>query len=99
MDDPEAPRDSQAGESCHLLEVYAMPDCPGWHRATALVAAASAAGIAGLAVRSVDLTQCAATVPESVIASPTWLLDGRRIALGNPDPAWLLAHLRNSSGR
>jgi hypothetical protein len=80
-------------ETRHLLEVYAMPHCPGWHCATALAMRAQAAGIAGVEIRLVDLSRPGTAVPETVIASPTWVLDGRRIALGNPDPDWLLARL------
>ena len=70
-----------------------MPHCPGWHCATALAMQAQAAGIAGVEIRLIDLLHPRTAVPESVIASPTWVLNGRRITLGNPDPDWLLARL------
>lgn len=75
-----------------------MPDCPGWDRAQALAEVVRASSIPGLELRMVDLTGADAVVPESVIASPTWVLDERRIALGNPDPEWLLALLRGLTG-
>jgi hypothetical protein len=77
----------------HLLEVYAMPHCPGWHRATALAMHVHAIGIAGVEIRLVDLSRPGSVVPDCVVASPTWVLDGRRFSLGNPDPGWLLARL------
>lgn len=80
-------------ERAHLLEVYAMCGCPGWRRATDLATLARTTGIAGVQVRIVDLSHPGTVVPESVVASPTWLLDGHRIALGNPDADWLLARL------
>jgi len=38
-------------------------------------------------VRLVDLEQADEPIPESVFATPTYLLDGRRWSLGNPSPA------------
>ncbi|MGH2613718.1 MAG: hypothetical protein ACRDJC_00625 [Thermomicrobiales bacterium] len=76
-----------------LLEVYTMPHCPGWHCATSLATQVHAAGLTGVEIRLVDLSRPGVVVPETVVASPTWLLDGRRISLGNPDPDWLLARL------
>ncbi len=80
-------------EITHLLEVYVMPDCPGRQRATTLATLVRAAGIRGVKVRVVELSRPGTVVPECVVASPTWVLDGRRIAFGNPDPDWLLARL------
>lgn len=81
-----------AGPS-HRLVVYVMTGCPGWSRARQLASLITDAGIAGLDVTIIDLATITTPLPTSVIASPTWLLDGKRIALGNPDPDWLLAHL------
>ncbi len=41
----------------------------------------------GIAVRMVDVADAAEPLPESVFATPTYLLDGRRWFLGNPSPA------------
>ncbi len=38
-------------------------------------------------VRMVDVGAAGETLPESVFATPTYLLDGRRWSLGNPSPA------------
>lgn len=98
MDDPECPGAAQSTNAAHLLAVYAMPDCPGWGRAQALAAIARAAGISRLEVRVVDLSQAERAVPDCVVASPTWVLDDRRIAFGNPDPDWLLSRLGTLTG-
>jgi hypothetical protein len=98
MDDRESPGISWKPTVRHRLAVYALPHCPGWGRAEALAAAVRAAGISGLEVRLVDLSQPAQPVPECVVASPTWVLNGRRIAFGNPDPDWLLSWLRVLAG-
>jgi hypothetical protein len=79
--------------AARLLAVYATPGCPGWNRAHALAALIQAAGIADLEVRVVDLSRAGRAVPECVVASPTWVLDGRRVAFGNPEPDWLLSRL------
>lgn len=39
-----------------------------------------------VAVRLVDLEQADEPIPESVFATPTYLIDGRRWSLGNPSP-------------
>jgi hypothetical protein len=92
VDDPRH-LSAEPGATPHLLVVYAIPDCPGWNRARELAAFVQAASIARLEVRVVDLAQAETAVPECVVASPTWVLDDRRIAFGNPEPNWLLARI------
>ncbi len=84
---------SNASGVQHQLLVYAMRTCPGWSNATDLVTLVREHGIGGLEVRLVDLSAHDAPVPDFVVASPTWSLDGRRLSLGNPDPEWLLARV------
>ena len=96
MDDRGGPDRAITSGTTHVLAIYALPDCPGWSRATAIVAMILDAAIPGLDVRLIDLSRVEGPPPLAVIASPTWMLNGRRIALGNPDPDWLLAIL---SGR
>lgn len=98
MDERDCPGAAHCREAAHLLAVYATPGCPGWNRARALAALVQAAGIAELEVRVVDLSRAGRAAPECVVASPTWVLDGRRIAFGNPDPDWLLARLGDLAG-
>lgn len=76
-----------------ILEVYAMPGCPGWRRAVTLATVTRLAAIPGVEVVVRDLSSPWTHAPESVVASPTWVLDGRRLALGNPDLEWLLERL------
>ncbi len=76
-----------------LLAVYLVPGCPGWDRARALAAHLESAALEHLEVQVIDLSRVE-TAPACVVASPTWVLDGRRLALGNPDAEWLLARLR-----
>ena len=40
-----------------------------------------------VAVRLVDVADAVEPLPESVFATPTYLIDGRRWFLGNPSPA------------
>lgn len=40
-----------------------------------------------ITVRMVDVAAAGEPLPESVFATPTYLLDGRRWSLGNPSPA------------
>lgn len=93
MDDWDRPGAAQSDEATHLLAVYATPGCPGWNQARMLAAMVETVAIAGLEVRVVDLSRADRPVPECVVASPTWVLDGRRIAFGNPEPSWLLSRL------
>ncbi len=93
MDDPECPGAERTTTAAHLLAVYVLPDCPGWSRAQALAAITRAAGISNLEVRVFDLSLAGIVVPDCVVASPTWVLDNRRIGFGNPDPDWLLTRL------
>jgi hypothetical protein len=93
VDDPERPGAGRRATAAHLLAVYAMPDCPGWGRAQELAAIVREMGIARLEVCFVDLTRADKVAPECVVASPTWVLDDRRIAFGNPEPDWLLSRL------
>jgi hypothetical protein len=97
MEDRDCLGAAQCGEATHLLAVYAMPGCPGWNRAQALASLLQAADIADLEVRIVDLSRDRGA-PECVVASPTWVLDGRRLAFGNPDADWLLARLSALTG-
>ncbi len=46
-----------------------------------------------IAVRLVDVAEAAEPLPESVFATPTYLIDGRRWYLGNPSPAEVIETL------
>ncbi|MBI3974461.1 MAG: hypothetical protein HY332_24545 [Chloroflexi bacterium] len=77
------------------LEVYVASHCLGCAEARRL-AAAAAQRFPGLDVRTIDIEAAAdagtsPALPESVVAVPTYLLDGAVIARGNPDPEQLFA--------
>jgi hypothetical protein len=90
MDDRSSPDRVRTSGTTHVLAVYALPNCPGWIRATMIAVQILDAGVPGVDVRLIDLSRVEGP-PPTVIASPTSILDGRRIALGNPDPDWLIA--------
>lgn len=45
----------------------------------------------------VELNKPTAEIPESVFASPTYMLDGRVIFLGNPSPTQLVEQLQGAT--
>ena len=69
------------------LDVFVAADCAA--SATARRIADDVARAApALAVRVVDIDAEPTSVPATVVAVPTYVLDGRLIHLGNPSPAW-----------
>ena len=44
-------------------------------------------------IRVVNLSEPGADVPETVVAVPTFVLDGKVLHLGNPREGWLLKEL------
>lgn len=80
-----------------ILEIYIAPDCFGCETARNLARAVQSLARADLEVRLLDLSNPAVIRPASVFAVPTYVLDGRVISLGNPEPDWLLAQLAPSS--
>ena len=84
-----------------VLEVFVSADC-----AASAVARRIAADVAcaapDLVVRIIDIHAEPAAVPTSVVAVPTYALDGRLIHLGNPSPAWrreFLSRLEKGAAR
>ncbi len=65
------------------LDVYVAENCFGCDEARRL-ADVVAARFARLSVRVVDLEREPHARPESVVAVPSYVLDGRVISLGNP---------------
>ncbi len=76
------------------LEVYVASDCPSCAEARSL-ATATAARFPRVDVRTIDVDAKPAgaveRLPVGVVAVPTYLLDGRVVALGNPEPERLFA--------
>jgi len=69
------------------LEIFVAADCAAsaaaWRIANDVARAAP-----DLAVRMVDIETEPNSVPASVVAVPTYVLDGRLVHLGKPSPAW-----------
>ncbi len=67
------------------LEIYVVEGCIGCDRARQIAASVRAA-YPGITVDIVDLSATPAeAVPEQVMATPTYILDGLVISLGNPN--------------
>jgi len=75
------------------LEIYVAPDCLGCETARDLAARVRETGAPNLDVRLIDLGTPGAVRPPAVFAVPTYLLDGRVLSLGNPEPSWLMERL------
>lgn len=75
------------------LEIFVAPDCLGCETARDLAASVRETGAPHLDVHVIDLGAPDAVRPPAVFAVPTYLLDGRVLSLGNPDPAWLIERL------
>lgn len=74
------------------LDVYVAEHCFGSDEARRL-ADVVASRFARLSVRVVDLEREPHVRPDTVVAVPSYVLDGRVIALGNPRQAELLLDL------
>lgn len=77
------------------LEIYLADHCENCQEAARL--AVLAASVPGVEVCMVNLDDPAANVPPTVVAAPTYILDGRIISLGNPYPDELLRLLRQDA--
>lgn len=76
------------------LEIFVLPDCIGCERASQLVERVRAMLGDSIVVRLIDLSDPATQPQPEVFAVPTYVLNGRRLCLGNPDEEWLLHRLR-----
>jgi len=72
-----------------VLQVFVESDCGACRRALHL-ADQVRARFPALQVEVVNLSESAATPPETVFAVPTFLIDGAVLSLGNPRPADLM---------
>lgn len=77
------------------LEIYLADHCDNCQEALRLAELAET--VPNVEVSVVNLDSPHAQVPQSVVAVPTYLLDGRVISLGNPYPDELLRLLRRDS--
>jgi hypothetical protein len=67
----------------HSLQVYVSDCCPGSDEARAMAQMMSAA-FPELRVQIINLDQPGTQAPMAVFATPTYLLDGELLWLGNP---------------
>jgi hypothetical protein len=74
------------------LEIYITDQCTNCREA--VVIAEQAGGIAGLEVTVVNLDTPGQPVPPQVFATPTYILNGLVVSLGNPERDEFLAGLR-----
>ena len=75
------------------LQVVVASHCLSCEPAQAL-AGELAEQCAGLMVEVVDLDAPGARAPDAAFAVPTYVLDGRVLWLGNPDPMEAVEHLQ-----
>lgn len=74
------------------LDIYITDQCANCQEA--LVIAEQAGGIVGLEVTVVNLDAPGQSVPPRVFATPTYILNGLVVSLGNPERNGFLAGLR-----
>ncbi len=74
------------------LEIYITDQCANCQEA--LLIAEQADGIVGLEVTVVNLDAPGQSVPPQVFATPTYVLNGLVVSLGNPERDAFLAGLR-----
>ena len=74
------------------LEIYITDQCTNCQEAVLI--AEQASGIAGLEVTVVNLDAPGQLVPPQVFATPTYVLNGLVVSLGNPERETFLAGLR-----
>ncbi len=74
------------------LEIYVSSQCGNCDEA--LLIAEQAVGIAGLDVAVVDVDVPDCSIPPSVVAVPTYSLNGRVVSMGNPSREAFLAELQ-----
>src|SRR5919197_2580490 len=77
------------------LDVYIANHCLNCADALAL-AEEAAARFSDVVVRVIDLDLEQEPPPDNIVAVPTYVLDGRTISLGNPDPEELFARLHEA---
>jgi hypothetical protein len=77
------------------LVIYISSHCENCSEARRL-ADLAATRYPTLPVRVVDLDKEHAPPPDYIVAVPTYVMDGRVIALGNPDSEELMAHVRQA---
>lgn len=88
---------NQTRQTPHLLEIYIGQHC--WNCTEALAIAEQARQIQGIMVQVIDLDQPGSIPPAHIFAVPTYVLNGKVIALGNPERQKFLASLQAQAER
>lgn len=78
-----------------VLDIYIDQDCPGCTQAQELAHYVKNK-LPEIEVRIFDLARPNIERPSNVFAVPTYLLNGKRLSLGNPNVDDLLTKLENS---
>jgi hypothetical protein len=76
------------------LEIYVASHCTNCQEALAIAEAAR--HIVGLDVKVIDLDRETEETPDSIVAVPTFRLNGRVVSLGNPEPQRFFRELGQS---
>jgi glutaredoxin-related protein len=67
------------------LRIFIAENCPGCNDARE-IAAQIEQNYPKIAVELVDIVESRAAIPESIFATPTYMLNDRVVSLGNPSP-------------
>lgn len=78
-----------------ILDIYIDQDCPGCTQAQEMASYVKSK-LPEIEVRIFDLARPNIKRPSNVFAVPTYLLNGKRLSLGNPNLEDLLATLGDS---
>jgi hypothetical protein len=79
-----------------VLRIFVKEDCSGCDEAQQ-IATWVEQDFPHLSVELVDIGNPQAVVPESVFATPTYMLNSRIVSLGNPSPAEVARWAANAS--
>ncbi len=91
-----AAHQDKVGGPVRVLEIFVIPGCIACQTAIELAERIHATNLPGVLVQLIDLSRPGTIRPTAVFAVPTYVLDGRVVSLGNPDPVWLSSQLRQA---
>ena len=84
------------GDPVRVLEIFVLPGCIACGTAIDLAERLRATHLPGVLIHLIDVSRPGTIRPAAVFAVPTYVLDGRVVSLGNPDPVWLSSQLRQA---
>jgi len=68
------------------LKVFITENCPGCDEALSIATRVEQNYADRITVEVIDIVKAEQIVPEAVFATPTFMLNGRIVSLGNPSP-------------